>query len=74
MAAPKKCELKGCKEFLGPGSAAIGYVVDGQTYEVKACPFHTGIIQTAGPGVWTITKDRELKPIPASFFIKKGRP
>ena len=69
---PKPCEFKDCKNFLGPASAKIGFVVDDVTYELKACEEHTWMVQTAGPGVFTITKDRELKPIPAQFFVKKG--
>jgi len=70
--ATKRCEFKGCTQVLGPGAAKIGYEIDGKTFELKACAFHTGLVQTAGPGTWKITADRELKPIPAQFFIKKG--
>ena len=74
MAAPKKCEVKDCKEFLGPGAAEIGYEIDGRVYQLKACARHTQLITTAPRGTWQLTKDRELKPMPASFFIqyKKG--
>lgn len=72
--AVKRCELKGCRNALGPGAAKIGFEIDGVTYEIKGCEFHTQLVTTAPPGTWQITKDRELKPIPARYFIKKGRP
>lgn len=72
MPAPKRCDIKGCSDLLGPGSCAVGYVIDEKTFELKACPFHAQLIRMSGPGSFTITKDRELKPIPAQFFIKKG--
>lgn len=67
------CELKDCSNVLGPGAAAVGFVIDGDTYQIKTCGFHTGLITTAPRGTWEITKDRELKPIPARFFVKEGR-
>lgn len=72
LKTPKPCEFKDCKEKLGKGSAVIGFDIDGVTHEIKACPFHTGIIQIAQPGTWHITADRELKARPAQFFVKKG--
>lgn len=73
----RMCQLKDCLNVLGPGAAEVGYEIDGKLYELKLCAEHTGYIMTAPRGTWVITKDRELKPIPARFFvqhIKKGKP
>lgn len=76
----KQCQIKTCENFLGPGAATIGYEIDGKLYEIKACRHHVQLIQIAPRGTWELTKDRELKPIPAKPFIqfvnplKKGKP
>lgn len=70
----RPCEFKDCKNKLGIKSARIGYVIDDETYSLRACEYHTSLVQTSPAGTWTITKDRQLKPIPATFFIKKGTP
>lgn len=67
--AAERCGLKGCIEHLGPGSAAVGYEIDGKVMEVRVCPKHAWTIMTAERGTFRITEDRELKPIPARRII-----
>lgn len=69
-----KCEVKDCKDELGPGSSTIGYEIEGRAYELKACEFHTYMVTRMPRGSWNITKDRRIMAIPATFFIKKGTP
>ena len=62
----EKCGLKGCYNFLGPGSSEIGFENDGKISKVKACSHHTWILMTAPRGSFIITPVRELKPIRAT--------
>ena len=68
---PEECQLKDCKNLLAEGASTVGYIIDGVTYELRICEFDTRIVQNGG---YNITKDRQLKPVPAMFFIKKGTP
>jgi hypothetical protein len=63
------CHIKKCPESIGPGSAEIGYEIEGKMYVLRACPYHTGMIMTAPRGTWRITPDCDLEPIPAQPTI-----
>lgn len=64
-----RCGLKGCDNHLGPGAADVGYEHDGKTKNVRCCSACTWKIMTAPRGTFVITKDKELKPIPAKRII-----
>jgi len=63
----KTCDIKKCEELLGPGSAKIGYLIDGEKKprELNACPYHTALISMAPRGTWKILEDKTLKALPA---------
>ena len=69
--AKERCGLKKCDNFMGPGSAAVGFETEGRVEEVRVCPQHAWQIMCAPRGTFRITPDRQLKPIPAHPLIIK---
>lgn len=66
-----RCQIRNCGKQINPQfpGAAVGYVINGLTRQLIACPDCTAKILYAPRGTWEITRYKELKPIVRASII-----